>query len=67
MATATKDGRPMWVLRERETDGFIVWPADEGLHADIMKELNLMDDAVENMVQIRSYDDLKKLVGWVCG
>jgi hypothetical protein len=54
-------------MRELETGDFIVWPADEGLHADIMKDLNLKDDAVENMGQIRSYNDLKKLVGWVNG
>lgn len=55
----------MRVLFERETGDFIVWPGNEGLHADIMKELRLSDDTADNLGVINSFEDLKKLVDWV--
>lgn len=65
VARAVKNGKPMRVLFERETGDFIVWPGNEGLHADIMKELRLSDDTADNLGVINSFEDLKKLVDWV--
>ena len=52
------------VLRDKATGDFFVWPSDEGLHQDIMQELNLDDDAAENLGLIKSFKGLKNLVGW---
>lgn len=67
VAKSIKEGKSMRVLLERSTGDFIVWPGKEGLHADIMKELNLTEDTADNLGIIQSYDDLKKLVDWVSG
>lgn len=65
VADATRGGRPMRMLLERETGDVIAWPAEEGLHADIMRELNLSEDAADNLGSVRSYEDYKRLVDWV--
>ena len=62
-----KDSSYMRVLRDPESGDFFVWPGDEGLHDDIMKQLNFTEDTIENMGKIKSFDDLKKLVEWVGG
>ena len=60
-----RDNEYMRVLHERQSGDFIAWPGDDGLHADIMKELNLDDDTADNLGIIRSFGDLKKLVDWI--
>lgn len=62
---ALKANRYMRVLYDRKGGDFIAWPGDEGLHDDIMKNLNLSDDTADNLGTIRSYEDLKRLVDWV--
>ena len=65
VAKAVKDKKYMRVLLDRDSGDFLVWPGNEGLHADIIKKLNLSDDKIDNLGSIKSFDDLKKLVEWV--
>ena len=65
VAKAIKNKKYMRVLLDRDSGDFLVWPGNEGLHADIIKKLNLSDDKIDNLGSIKSFDDLKKLVEWV--
>lgn len=61
----TKGNAAMRVLLERSTGDFLVWPANNGQHADMMVALKLTDETADNMGSIKSYADLKKLMDWV--
>jgi hypothetical protein len=65
VAKAVKEKKYMRVLHDKNSGDFILWPGDEGLHEDIMKNLNLSDETADNLGTVRSFEDLKKLVDWV--
>ena len=64
---ALKGSPYLRVLRDKATGDFFVWPSDEGLHQDIIQELNFDDDAGEDLGLTKSFEGLKNLIGWAGG
>ena len=64
---ALKGSTYLRVLRDKATGDFFVWPNDEGLPQNIKQELNLDEDAGEDLGLIKSFEGLKNLIGWVGG
>ena len=63
--TAMLEGDTVRVLQDKTSGDFIVWPSNEGLHDDIMKELNLDEDTADNLGTVTTAKDYQRLVNWV--
>jgi hypothetical protein len=60
-----KEGKYMRVLRNKENNDIYAWPGEEGLHADIAKQLDLSEDAVENLGYLQSFEDLEEVLKYM--
>lgn len=65
VSKALKEAKYLRVLRNTKNNDIYAWPGDEGLHADIMRDLGLTDDSVENLGYLQSYEDLQEVIKYI--